>query len=91
MCVNNKARKIAWAAKKSLHTEKNAIEPKNGYVSAAIKTGLSAGNAGADLPSAKSAWKKMSGVCPVTALPGNALTVEGKTVSGISKREKKKS
>lgn len=91
MCVNNKARKIAWAAKKSLHTGKNAFDQKNGYVSAAIKRGLSAGNADVGSPSAKSAWMKMSGVCPVTALPGNALTVEGKTVSGISKREKKKS
>ena len=73
MCVNNKARKIAWAVKKALHTGKNASEPKNEYVSAAIKISLSAGNADADLPSARSVWKRMSGACPVTGSHGNVL------------------
>jgi hypothetical protein len=90
MCANNKAREIAWAAKKR-YTGKNAPKPKTGDVCAAIKKSRFAGNAGVDSPSAKSAWKKMSGVCPATVLPGNALIVEDKTVSGISKREKKKS
>jgi len=39
----------------------------------------SAGDAGADFPSARTAWKKISGGCPVTELPGSARIVENKT------------
>jgi len=84
--VNNKARKITWAAIEARRTGKNALGPGNGYASAAIRKHLFAGNAGADLLFVKNAWKTISGACPATALHGNALTVGDKTVSGISKK-----
>jgi hypothetical protein len=36
------------------------------------------------LPYARPAWTKISGGCPVMALPGSALTVETGTDLGIS-------
>ena len=44
----------------------------------------SAGDAGADFPSARTAWRKISGGCPVTALPGNARIAEDKTAMETS-------
>ena len=84
--VNNKTRKITWAAIEAHRTGKNALGPGNEYASAAIRKRLFAGNAGVDSVSVRSAWKKISGACPATVLHGNALTVGDKTVSGISKK-----
>jgi hypothetical protein len=62
-----------------LHIKKNAEWQKKSPAPAAASIRLSAGDAGADFPSAKTAWKKISGGCPVTELPGSARIAENKT------------
>lgn len=54
---------------------------------AAVGIRRSAGGADADSQSAKTAWKKISGGCPVTALPGSVRIVVTKTDMEISRGE----
>jgi len=59
-------------------------KPKKSIATAATSRLLSAGDADAGLPYAKTAWKKISGECPATELPGSARTAGARTVSGTS-------
>ena len=61
------------------------IKPKKVTATAATRQLPSAGDAGAGLQSARSVWRKISGECPATELPGSALTAEARTDSEISK------
>ena len=62
---------------------------KASLVNAVTKKHRFPGSAGADLPSARNAWKRIYGACPATVLPGSVLIAAGKMGSGISKRENK--
>jgi len=62
-------------------------KPKKSIATAAARQPHSAGGAGAGLPYAKSAWKKISGECPAMELPGSALTAEARMVSETSNAE----
>ena len=55
-------------------------KPKKAIATAATRQPLSAGDADADLPYARTAWKKISGECPATELPGSARIAADRTV-----------
>ena len=61
------------------------IKLKKSIATSATRQLPFAGDAGADLQSARTVWKKISGECPATELHGSALTAAARTGSEISK------
>jgi hypothetical protein len=66
------------------HTKKNAVKQKKVPAPAAASIRRSAGDVGADSPSARTAWRKTSGECPVMVLPGSVRIAETKTAMETS-------
>jgi hypothetical protein len=60
------------------------IRPGKPIATVAKSRLLSAGDADADSPYARTAWKKISGECPAMELHGSVLTAERKTDWGTS-------
>ena len=64
----------------NLTTGKNVKKPLKAIATAAARQPLSAGDADADLQSVRTVWRKISGECPATELPGSARTAAARTV-----------